>query len=119
MIAVCCVFVTRCSAQLHLFLCSVYAPMCTEKVPAPIGPCRGLCEQVRARCFPVLQGFGFPWPAALNCSKFPPENNHQHMCMEGPGEPGPANPIQVFSGDSTDETIKLSLDVIVVCLSRR
>ncbi|XP_043278601.1 frizzled-4 [Venturia canescens] len=87
-----------CSAQLHLFLCSVYAPMCTEKVSSPIGPCRGLCEQVRARCYPVLQGFGFPWPAALNCSKFPPENNHQHMCMEGPGEPGPVNPIQAIGG---------------------
>lgn len=84
------------SAQLHLFLCSVYAPMCTEKVSSPIGPCRGLCEQVRARCFPVLQGFGFAWPAALNCSRFPPENNHQHMCMEGPGEPGPANPVLVI-----------------------
>lgn len=83
-----------CSAQLHLFLCSVYAPMCTEKVPSPIGPCRGLCEQVRARCYPVLQGFGFPWPVALNCSKFPPENNHQHMCMDGPGEPGPVSSIQ-------------------------
>ncbi|KAK0091011.1 hypothetical protein PV326_003878 [Microctonus aethiopoides] len=83
-----------CSAQLHLFLCSVYAPMCTEKVSSPIGPCRGLCEQVRARCSPILQGFGFPWPTALNCSKFPPKNNHQHMCMEGPGEPGPINSVQ-------------------------
>lgn len=81
-----------CSAQLHFFLCAAYLPMCTPKVRAPIGPCRNLCETVRARCHPVLEGFGFPWPAALDCTRFPADNNHEHMCMEGPGEPGDAVP---------------------------
>lgn len=60
--------------------------MCTEKVPELIGPCGSMCLSVQRKCLPVLQDFGFSWPDLLNCSLFPPNNDHNHMCMEGPPE---------------------------------
>ena len=75
------------SFSLHqFFLCSVYVPMCTDKVPIPIGPCGSMCLSVKRKCLPVLTEFGFVWPEVLNCSLFPPQNDQNHMCMEGPAE---------------------------------
>ncbi|CAH8614518.1 unnamed protein product [Heterobilharzia americana] len=71
--------------KIEFFLCSVYTPMCDVNTHYLIGPCRPLCEHVRARCAPVLRVFDFDWPENLNCSRFPVKNSvGGAMCMEGP-----------------------------------
>ncbi|KAJ3610186.1 hypothetical protein NHX12_022280 [Muraenolepis orangiensis] len=56
----------RCHADTQVFLCSLFAPVCLDR---PIYPCRSLCEAVRDGCAPVMETYGFPWPAMLTCSK--------------------------------------------------
>ena len=72
----------QCSSELELFLCSVYIPYCTEKVRQPIMACRTLCERVYNACFPIMAKYRFAWPANLNCSQFPPKNDHNNMCID-------------------------------------
>ncbi|XP_035496866.1 frizzled-10 [Scophthalmus maximus] len=73
-----------CHSHLKFFLCSLYAPMCTEQVSNPIPACRVMCEQVKLKCSPILEQFNFPWPDSLDCSRLPTKNDPNNLCMEAP-----------------------------------
>ncbi|XP_014670138.1 PREDICTED: frizzled-2-like [Priapulus caudatus] len=60
----------RCSPDLKLFLCAMYAPVCTV-LEDPLPPCRSLCESARTGCESLMNKFGFQWPESLECAKFP------------------------------------------------
>ena len=69
----------KCSKYMKLFLCTVYAPMCSQPI---ILPCRSLCEEVRNGCLPLMRQFGFKWPDSLKCNKFP--RISEKVCFGGP-----------------------------------
>ncbi|XP_055971593.1 frizzled-10 [Sorex fumeus] len=73
-----------CHGHLRFFLCSLYAPMCTEQVSAPIPACRVMCEQARLKCSPIMEQFNFKWPDSLDCRKLPNKNDPNYLCMEAP-----------------------------------
>ncbi|XP_052234928.1 frizzled-7-A-like [Dreissena polymorpha] len=61
----------QCSKHLQLFLCTLYAPMCTEHADS-IPPCRSLCvKALRTGCGTLMNKFGFMWPDRFNCDNFP------------------------------------------------
>merc|ERR1719422_1383179 len=64
----------ECSSELQFFLCSVHVPMCvtlpgegSDPAHTLIGPCRPLCQRVKAACERVLKNFNLEWPEALEC----------------------------------------------------
>nr|7X8Q_A Chain A, Frizzled-10 [Homo sapiens]7X8Q_D Chain D, Frizzled-10 [Homo sapiens]7X8T_A Chain A, Frizzled-10 [Homo sapiens]7X8T_D Chain D, Frizzled-10 [Homo sapiens]7X8T_G Chain G, Frizzled-10 [Homo sapiens]7X8T_J Chain J, Frizzled-10 [Homo sapiens] len=73
-----------CHGHLRFFLCSLYAPMCTEQVSTPIPACRVMCEQARLKCSPIMEQFNFKWPDSLDCRKLPNKNDPNYLCMEAP-----------------------------------
>merc|ERR1719357_1746119 len=56
----------ECSEALHPFLCSVYAPACTE-LGEPLPPCRSLCLAAQEGCEPIMKRYGFQWPRSFTC----------------------------------------------------
>ena len=60
----------KCSPDIQLFLCAMYAPVCTI-LEDPLPPCRELCQSAKSGCEALMTQFGFPWPPGFDCNKFP------------------------------------------------
>ncbi|XP_041504636.1 frizzled-9 [Microtus oregoni] len=86
-----------CHSHLRFFLCSLYAPMCTDQVSTPIPACRPMCEQARLRCAPIMEQFNFGWPDSLDCARLPTRNDPHALCMEAP-ENATAGPTEPHKG---------------------
>ena len=77
----------KCSPLLHFFLCSVFAPMCTEQVNEVlvIPACRSMCENVKEKCEPYLRQFDLEWPDMLSCERLPVKSDMSgDLCMQAP-----------------------------------
>ncbi|XP_078107634.1 frizzled-3-like isoform X1 [Sander vitreus] len=59
-----------CSADLRMFLCALYAPVCTVYGQVSM-PCRSLCQRAKDECHKLMEVFGVSWPDDMDCSRFP------------------------------------------------
>ncbi|KAK5873787.1 hypothetical protein PBY51_018796 [Eleginops maclovinus] len=59
-----------CSADLRMFLCALYAPVCTVYGQVSM-PCRSLCQRAKDECHKLMEVFGVSWPDDMECSRFP------------------------------------------------
>lgn len=58
----------QCSPDLRMFLCALYAPVCTEYGRMTL-PCRRLCLQARSDCYKLMDMFGVSWPQEMDCNR--------------------------------------------------
>ncbi|XP_071491054.1 frizzled-9-like [Diadema antillarum] len=89
--------VVGCAEHLRLFLCSMYAPMCSEHIDVPIPSCQSMCEDVRRKCEPVMTRFSFSWPESMNCDRLP---RGKDLCMVAPNTADTGNPLPTKMYDS-------------------
>ncbi|XP_068604539.1 secreted frizzled-related protein 5 [Brachionichthys hirsutus] len=61
----------QCHPDARIFLCSLFAPLCLERI---ISPCKSLCESVRETCAPIMSCYGYPWPEILHCDQYPADH---------------------------------------------
>ncbi|KAM9355610.1 frizzled-3a isoform 2-T2 [Pholidichthys leucotaenia] len=88
----------QCSPELRMFLCAVYAPVCTEYGRVTL-PCRRLCLQAKSDCYKLMDMFGVSWPDEMDCNRFPDCD-----------EPYP-RPVDLrSSSDSTESPISVQRD---------
>ncbi|XP_011504249.1 PREDICTED: frizzled-9-like [Ceratosolen solmsi marchali] len=74
----------NCSRHLRFFLCSVFAPVCSEHVAMQIPACKPLCLSVKRDCAHTLKDLTLPWPHMLDCDRFPDSGNT--LCVQPPPE---------------------------------
>lgn len=99
-----------CSNAIVHMLCSVYAPFCTPERPfIRLPPCKELCQYVRDGCEDDLMEYGFQWPPALGCERYPSVNETKLsycpknlISLEIPSNIPTDPPPVVVTGDGTN-----------------
>ncbi|XP_042359393.1 frizzled-3a [Plectropomus leopardus] len=88
----------QCSPDLRMFLCALYAPVCTEYGRMTL-PCRRLCLQAKSDCYKLMDMFGVSWPQEMDCNRFPDCD-----------EPYPRPVDLMSSSDTTESPISVQRD---------
>ncbi|XP_049446731.1 frizzled-3a [Epinephelus fuscoguttatus] len=88
----------QCSPDLRMFLCALYAPVCTEYGRMTL-PCRRLCLQAKSDCYKLMDMFGVSWPQEMDCNRFPDCD-----------EPYPRPVDLLSSSDTTESPISVQRD---------